>query len=155
MREFTVPASSTVQEEENLTDVVWANADRFAGAVSLRRRVRGAWVDVTAAEFAAEVLAAARGLVATGIQPGDRVALMSRTRYEWTLFDFAVWAAGGVVVPVYETSSPEQIRWILSDSGARLVVVESDDHLDRLEEVRADLPQLVSVWRFDDPAAGG
>ncbi|AUS77915.1 long-chain fatty acid--CoA ligase [Actinoalloteichus sp. AHMU CJ021] len=155
MREFTVPASSTVQEEENLTDVVWANADRFAGAVSLRRRVRGAWVDVTAAEFAAEVLAAARGLVATGIQPGDRVALMSRTRYEWTLFDFAVWAAGGVVVPVYETSSPEQIRWILSDSGARLVVVESDDHLDRLEEVRADLPQLVSVWRFDDPAAAG
>ncbi|WP_016700351.1 AMP-dependent synthetase/ligase [Actinoalloteichus spitiensis] len=155
MREFTVPASSTVQEEENLTDVVWANADRFAGAVSLRRRVRGAWVDVTASEFAAEVVAAARGLVAAGLHPGDRVALMSRTRYEWTLFDFAVWTAGGVTVPVYETSSPEQIRWILSDSGARLVVVESDEHLRRLGEVRGDLPRLASVWRFDDPAAVG
>ena len=87
----------------------------------------------------------AKGLVASGVEPGDRVAIMSRTRYEWTLLDFAAWAAGAVVVPVYETSSPDQVRWILEDSGARLVVVETPAHADAVRQVDDDLPDLEEV----------
>ena len=100
-------------------------------------RLDGGWDDVTAAEFHAEVRGVAKGLIAAGVEPGDRVALMSRTRYEWTLLDYAIWYAGAVTVPIYETSSAEQVDWILSDSGARAVVVESADHLARVAEVRA------------------
>ncbi|MGH3932337.1 MAG: AMP-binding protein, partial [Pseudonocardiaceae bacterium] len=97
MREFTVRATDTdkVADEENLTDVVWANAERFASAISFRRRVDGGWTDVTAKDFADQVSAVAKGLIAAGIERGDRVALLSKTRYEWTLLDYAIWAAGG------------------------------------------------------------
>ena len=86
------------------------------------------WADVTYAAFVAEIVAVARGLIASGIAPGDRVALLSRTRYEWTLFDYAIVAAGAVTVPIYETSSAEQVAWILADSGAKAVIVEDDRH---------------------------
>jgi len=141
----------------NLTDDVVDNARRSPDAVQFRRRAggHGAWTDVTTSEFLAEVSAAAKGLIGAGVEPGDRVALISKTRYEWTLLDYAIWFAGAVTVPIYETSSTEQIRWILSDSDTRAVVVESAEHLDRVEEARAGeggLPALEHVWSLDDGA---
>ena len=119
MREYSAPASRPVAEEENLADVVWANAERFRDVVSFRRQVDGSWLDVTAREFAAEVLGVAKGLLRAGIGKGDRVGLMSKTRYEWTLIDFAIWAAGGVTVPIYDTSSAERPN----SSGTRSLVL--------------------------------
>ena len=118
MREISVPASVRVGDDDTLSDTVFALADERPDAVALRRRVDDAWAEVTCAAFVAEIVAVARGLVASGIAPGDRVALLSRTRYEWTLFDYAIVAAGAVTVPIYETSSAEQVAWILEDSGA-------------------------------------
>jgi long-chain acyl-CoA synthetase len=140
----------------NLTDDVVRNAAEAPDAVVLARRERGSdeWGEVTAREFLDEVRGVAKGLVATGIEPGDRVALVSRTRYEWTLFDYAIWFAGGVGVPVYETSSAEQLGWILRDSGACAVVAEGPGHLSRIAEVRADLEELRHVWTIDDGARG-
>ena len=149
MREFSVPATAPVADDENLTDMVWANAERFGSTVSFRRRVEGAWVDVTAAEFAAEALATAKGLIAAGLSPGDRVGLMSRTRYEWSLLDFAIWTAGCVTVPVYETSSADQAQWILGDSGARALIVENDAQRSEVDTVRDQLQELSNVWQID------
>jgi len=123
VREYSAPAGKPVADDENMSDVVWANAERFSDVVSFRRQVEGSWLDVTAKEFAAEVLAVAKGMAKAGIGRGDRVAIMSKTRYEWTLIDFAIWAAGAVTVPIYDTSSPEQVHWILSDSAAKGVFV--------------------------------
>jgi long-chain acyl-CoA synthetase len=90
------------------------------------------WEDVTAAQFRDEVSLLAKGLIANGIGAHDRVALLARTRYEWTLADYAIWAAGAVTVPIYETSSAEQVDWILTDSGARALIVETPAHLQNL-----------------------
>ncbi|SMD23319.1 long-chain acyl-CoA synthetase [Kibdelosporangium aridum] len=149
VREYSAPATVTVTDEENLTDMVWANADRFGDAVSFRRLVDGSWVDVTAREFAAHVLAVAKGLIASGLRPGDRVALLSKTRYEWSLLDFAIWSAGCVTVPIYETSSAEQVEWILSDSGARAMVVETAGHKATVDGLVDRLPELTRVWQID------
>lgn len=105
---------------------------------------------MSARAFAEEVDGVAKGLVAAGVEPGDRVAIMSRTRYEWTVVDFAVWAAGAVGVPVYETSSADQVHWILSDSGVRAAVVETPAHAALVEGIRGDLPQVEHVWTIDD-----
>jgi long-chain acyl-CoA synthetase len=136
----------------NLTDDVVANArDHGADEVFSRPGPEG-WVGVTAARFHDEVRAVAKGLVAAGIEPGDRVALISKTRYEWTLLDYAIWFAGAVSVPVYETSSAEQIEWILRDSGARAVVAETAEHVARVTEVRKGLTELNHVWSLADNA---
>ncbi|WP_151772866.1 AMP-dependent synthetase/ligase [Streptomyces abyssomicinicus] len=153
MREFSLPALYEVPADGNLTDLVRRNAAQHPDtAVIARKDDRGAWQDVTARQFLAEVNAAAKGLIGAGVQPGDRVALISRTRYEWTLLDFAIWSAGAVTVPVYETSSPEQIEWILGDSGATAVVVETAAHAAGVEQVRSQLPALKHVWQIDDGA---
>jgi len=139
----------------NLTDDVVTNAREAGSAVQFSRpsgTAGGGWEDVTAAEFLTEVGAVAKGLIASGIEVGDRVALLSKTRYEWTLLDYAIWFAGGVSVPIYETSSAEQIAWILSDSGARAVVAEGPEHLARVREVRSGLDQLNHVWSITDNA---
>ena len=120
MREYSIPALVDIPAAASLTDVVFTRARQDPHIVVMRRRTdEGRWDDLTAGQFRDEVTALAKGLIAAGINPGDRVALMSRTRYEWTLIDYAIWAAGAVTVPIYETSSAEQIEWILSDSGAR------------------------------------
>ena len=152
MREYSTPLTIEVPRRGNLTDDVVRNAREAASAVVFSRRVNGQWQDVTAARFLGEVSAVAKGLVAAGIEPGDRVALISRTRYEWTLVDYAIWFAGAVTVPMYETSSADQIAWILRDSGARAVIAESQGHLARIAEGRGDLEQLNHVWAFDDNA---
>ncbi len=154
MREFTVPPAGPLADEENLTDMVWANAERFGDAVSFQRRLDGTWVDLSARDFAAQVLAVAKGLIAVGLRTGERVCLMSKTRYEWTLLDFAIWAAGGVTVPVYETSSAEQVEWIVSDSGARAVIVETAAHRGLVDGVVDRLGEVRHVWQIDGPAGG-
>ncbi|WP_020657840.1 AMP-dependent synthetase/ligase [Amycolatopsis benzoatilytica] len=154
MREYSAPAGKPVSDDENLADVVWANAERFSDVVSFRRQVEGTWLDVTAKDFADQVAAVAKGLIAAGVGHGDRVALMSKTRYEWTLIDFAIWAAGAVTVPIYETSSPEQVYWILSDSAAKAVFVETATHQKAVEEIGSRLSALENTWRIegDSPA---
>jgi long-chain acyl-CoA synthetase len=154
VREFSVPASVTVSHEDNLSDMVFATAERFGSAIVFRRKTDGGWVDVIAQDFAAQVLGVAKGLIASGLRPGDRVGLLSRTRYEWTLVDFAIFAAGGVTVPIYETSSAEQVEWILSDSQARAVIVETAAHRATVESVRDRLPGLVDVWQLDASGDG-
>ncbi|QOC91010.1 AMP-dependent synthetase/ligase [Micromonospora craniellae] len=150
MREFSVPPIVTVGDSANLTDPVWDNAEAAPDSVQfIRRDDSGGWVDVTCRQFRDEVVAVARGLVAAGVRPGDRVALMSRTRYEWTLVDYAVWAAGAVTVPIYETSSTEQAAWILADSGAVGAVVETTAHATLVAGVRDDLPDLAHLWQID------
>ncbi len=118
MREISVPALVTADPGANLTELVTRAAAEAPDAVLFSRPGTGGWEDVTSSAFLGEVTRLAKGLVAAGVQPGDRVGLMSKTRYEWTLTDFAIWFAGGVTVPVYETSSAELVWWILSDSGA-------------------------------------
>jgi long-chain acyl-CoA synthetase len=150
LREFSLPALYEVPADGNLTDLIRRNAAQHPDvAVIARKTPAGEWQDVTATTFLAEVRAAAKGLIASGIEPGDRVALMSRTRYEWTLFDFAIWSAGAVTVPVYETSSAEQVEWILGDSGAVAAIVETEVHDKSVESVRERLPQLKHLWRIE------
>ncbi|MFG2499363.1 AMP-dependent synthetase/ligase [Streptomyces sp. NPDC048441] len=149
MREFSLPALYEVPADGNLTDIVRRNAAQHPDVAVIGRKVDGTWQDVDAKTFLVEVRAAAKGLIASGVRPGDRVALMSRTRYEWTLLDFAIWSAGAVTVPVYETSSAEQIQWILGDSGAVAAVVELDAHTAAVDSVRDRLPDLVNVWQID------
>jgi long-chain acyl-CoA synthetase len=155
VREYSVPATVRVGDEENLLDAVFDNAVHHGASVVYRvRDASGGWSDVTCAQFAEQVVGVARGLVAAGVRPGDRVALLSRTRYEWTLLDYAILAAGAATVPIYETSSAEQISWILSDSGAVAAVVESGKHVALVESVRAGCPDLRHVWRIE-PAEDG
>ena len=157
MREFSLPALAQIPATANLADVVFRRASEQPQAVVLRRPsgssgvsgVSGSWTDVTASQFSGEVIAVAKGLIAAGVEPGDRVALMSHTRYEWTLIDYAIWTAGAVTVPVYETSSAEQAEWILSDSGARACFVETASYGDIIGSFRDRVPALSHVWRID------
>ena len=152
MREFSVPAAVTIAETATLTDPLWDNAAEAPDSVQFQRLVDGVWRDVTCAQFLDQVVALARGLLAAGIQPGERVALMSKTRYEWTLIDYAIWTCGAVTVPIYETSSAEQVAWILEDSGAVGCFVESDAHRDTVAQVRDRTPALAHVWQIESGA---
>ncbi len=160
MQELHVASTITTLSQTNTADFVFDNASSRPDHVALRRRVDGQWRDVTSRAFADEVTAVAKGLIAAGIGAGDRVAVMSKTRYEWTLLDFALFTAGAVVVPIYETSSAEQVEWIVGDSGARGIVVETDEHAAIVAEVRGELASLEHVWTIesgavDELVAGG
>lgn len=137
-----VPADPSANASDLLADRVAATPDRALFAVP----DGSGWRDVSAREFERQVVALAKGFVAAGIQPGEKVGFIARTTYDWTLVDFALFYAGAVMVPVYETSSPTQISWILSDSGATAAIVESSEHGQRLDEVRSDLPLVREVW---------
>jgi long-chain acyl-CoA synthetase len=150
VREYGIPALVDIPATAGLADVVFTRASQDPHAVIMRRAVSGQWDDVTAGQFRDDVTRLAKGLVAAGIEPGDRVALMSRTRYEWTVIDYAIWVAGGVTVPVYETSSAFEVEWILSDSGARAAFAETDTHMDTIKEVRERVPALEQVWQIED-----
>ena len=158
MREYSTPAVVEVAPSATLADVVFDRADREPQAVIMRRKADGGgppWREVTAAPFRDEVAALAKGLIAAGVGLGDRVALLSRTRYEWTLADYAIWAAGAVSVPIYETSSAEQVEWILSDSGARALIAETPAHTEALAEVLGRLPAVERTWLIEGAAGGG
>ncbi|MGW2211267.1 AMP-dependent synthetase/ligase [Streptomyces sp. NPDC001781] len=152
MREFTSPVTETESEPPvgGLADTVFDNARTDPLHIALGRKdPRGQWRDVTAAEFRDEVVALAKGLLAQGVRFGDRVAIMSRTRYEWTLFDFALWAIGAQVVPVYPTSSAEQCFWMLHDAEVTSAVVEHEDHAMTIATVIDRLPRLRRLWQLD------
>ncbi len=136
----------------NLTDDVIVNGQKHTDEVVFSRRAGSTWTDVTAGTFLADVKAVAKGLVAAGVEPGDRVAVMSRTRYEWTLVDYAIWFAGAATVPIYETSSTEQVEWILADSGARAVIAETPEHISRVNACRERLTELHHAWSIDGGA---
>ncbi|CAL9457991.1 AMP-dependent synthetase/ligase [Streptomyces sp. enrichment culture] len=147
VREVSVPPLARPVRHGSLADLPFDNARAAPDEVVLSRRsADGAWSDVTAAAFADQVQAVARGLIAEGLRPGDRIAVMARTVYEWTLVDFAAWAAGLVTVPVYPTSSPYQARWILHDSGAVALITESAGQAAALGPELAHLPGLRHVW---------
>jgi long-chain acyl-CoA synthetase len=140
----------TAPQAGGLADAVYANAEAAPDRVALGRADgQGGWLDVTAAEFRDEVLALAKGLLSQGVRFGDRVAIMSRTRYEWTLFDFALWSIGAQPVPVYPTSSSEQVRWMLRDCGAVAAVVEHEDHAMTIGAAVDELPRLTRLWQLD------
>ncbi|RBY95729.1 long-chain fatty acid--CoA ligase [Blastococcus sp. TF02-8] len=149
MQEYSSPTAFEIPGTAALSDAVTAHGNDYPDRVALSRRVGDAWVPVTSREFAEQVSRLARGMIAAGVGPGDRVGILSRTRYEWTLADYAIWTAGAVAVPIYETSSAEQAQWILSDSGAVAVVVETAAHAAMVESVRADVPGLREVWQID------
>lgn len=150
MREYSIPALAEIPATANLADVVTRRAAEQPHAVMLRRKAAGAgWEDVTASQFRDEVHALARGFIAAGVQAGDRIALMSRTRYEWTLADYALWTAGATVVPIYETSSAEQAEWILANSGARAVIAETEAFAALIGEAAGRLPALEHRWLLE------
>lgn len=148
--EFAVPAVVPSPASGSLVDHVIENAEKRPTHVSLSVPRGGAWVDVTAAQFLDEIKAVAKGIIASGVQPGERIGVMSRTRYEWTLVDYAIWYAGTVSVPVYETSSAEQIQWMMSDSAAVALFLESVKHKAAFDEVSATVPTVTREWVFDD-----
>ncbi|WP_173923860.1 long-chain fatty acid--CoA ligase [Agromyces sp. Marseille-P2726] len=150
MIEFETPAVVTPDPQANTTDLLVQRVAATPDAVLFSLPTGdGGWSPVTTRQFYDQVIALAKGLVAAGIQPGDKIGLMSKTRYEWTLIDFAAWFAGAVLVPIYETSSPGQVKWNLSDSEAIAVIVETPDHFARFDEVHPELPAIRNVWQID------
>lgn len=153
VREVSLPALVPVIRRGSLADLPYDNARQDPEAVLFSRKgPQGEWNDVTASAFAAQVHSVAKGLIAHGLRPGDRLALMARTTYEWTLLDFAAWAAGLVTVPVYPTSSAFQTRWILQDSGAAACVVEDPAQARLVSAERMQLPGLAHLWVLETGA---
>ncbi|MFE0188260.1 AMP-dependent synthetase/ligase [Streptomyces sp. NPDC058989] len=153
VREVYVPPLAPPVDRGSLGDLPFANAAEAPTDIALaRKQPSGTWRDITTAEFAAEVRAVAKGLIAYGLRPGDRLAIMARTTYEWTLIDFAAWAAGLVTVPLYPTSSAHQAQWILRDSGARACVVENVEETRLISGIRTELPALDHLWQFNTGA---
>ncbi|GAA1816698.1 AMP-dependent synthetase/ligase [Nesterenkonia flava] len=137
--EHSVPRIVEVEPELNITDLLERQVAADPDNVLFGRQlIPGEWTDITAAAFREDVTALAKGLIARGVEPGDRVALMAATRYEWTLLDFAIWYAGAVTVPIYETSSPSQIAWIIQDAGVSIVFAEKDQHLRAVDRAIVD-----------------
>ncbi|MFG2946842.1 AMP-dependent synthetase/ligase [Streptomyces adustus] len=150
MREFTNPPSASAPPVGGLADVVFRYAEEDPLHIALGRKdEQGQWQDVTSAEFRDEVLALAKGLLAEGVRFGDRVAIMSRTRYEWTQLDFALWSIGAEVVPIYPTSSAEQCFWMLYDAEVAAAIVEHEDHAMTIATVIDRLPRLRRLWQLD------
>jgi long-chain acyl-CoA synthetase len=152
VREIVVPAKVVSPRTMNTTDFVLRQAKLPANpALFSRRNTDNVWVDISAKEFLADVSAIAKGLIASGVELGDRVGIMARTRYEWSLVDFAIWFAGGVSVPIYETSSPTQVAWNLGDSGAVAVVAEGPGHENIIRQAAhaEGLDALRDVWQME------
>ncbi|MCV7281491.1 long-chain fatty acid--CoA ligase [Mycolicibacterium flavescens] len=149
MREFSVPASFTVEENDNVVSSVFAHERDDPDHVIFRRLVDGSWTDVTCSQAAAQIRSAALGLIAKGVKAGDRVALLSATRYEWPILDLAILATGALTVPIYETNSAEQVKFVLTDSEAVLIIVETDTHADKIAHLTDELPALREVLRIE------
>ena len=154
MDESRTPLLIEVDPSSNLNTLFAArvDADPDGPVVEHKTQEDGPWIPLSAREYDAEIVAAAKGLVALGVAPGDRVGIMSRTRYEWSLLDWAAWAVGAVPVPLYETSSAEQVAWILTDAGVSLLVVESAVHAATVAEVLPDTPDVRKVLVIDEGA---
>ena len=155
MNLYDVPPLLVSDPAQNATDLLLERL-RIAPNHELMARLNpeGEWFGVTTREFYDEVAALAKGLIAAGIKPGQAIGILSRTRYEWAVIDFAIWFAGAVSVPIYESSAPAQIEWIMSDSDSVALFVESDEHVSRLSGIREKMPRLANVWRIDSPDYG-
>lgn len=158
--QFEVPAVVPADPDANITDLLVDRVKASPSRALFAVPENGGWRDISAAEFQREVVALAKGFVAAGVEPGDKVGFIARTTYDWTLVDFALFFAGAVMVPIYETSSASQIAWILTDSGATTVIAESAEHADRIAEIRATVPLVREVWTMgsgdlDTLRAGG
>ncbi|MBO3086962.1 AMP-dependent synthetase/ligase [Cellulomonas dongxiuzhuiae] len=152
MDESHSPLLIEVDPSDNLNDLLAARVRSTPDRVLVERYADGQWLPTTARAYDAEIVAAARGLVAKGVQPGDRVGIMSRTRYEWSLLDWATWAVGAVPVPLYETSSAEQVAWILTDADVSVLFVETPAHAELVAEVRDQATTLREVLVIDEGA---
>jgi long-chain acyl-CoA synthetase len=151
MKLYELPSLVESPNHENITDLLVQRAKNTPNlALYGREDSPGVWSDVSAKSFLEQVQDLARGFIASGIKPGDAVAIMSRTRYEWALIDYALWFAGAVSVPIYETSAPAQIEWVLSDSDAVALIVETIEHQQRFEKIKSATPKLKQLWRLDD-----
>ncbi len=150
MNDSAMPRLIEGNPTDSLADLPGRNAEKEPQRVAFSVKEQGAWRDVTAAQFNHDVRSLAKGLIAAGLEAGDRLAIMARTRYEWTLLDFATWAAGGVPVPIYETSSTEQVEWIVKDSGTRFIVVETTKHESVAAEARGNLDGVAELWVIDN-----
>jgi long-chain acyl-CoA synthetase len=149
VEQYETPAVVPADPQANATDLLVDRVAQTPDAPLFALPVDGGWRDVPASEFLRQVVALAKGLIASGIKPGEKIGLMCRTRYEWTLIDFATWFAGAILVPVYETSSPSQVHWNLSDSGATAMIVETAEHFARFDEVHPELPGIGHVWQIE------
>ena len=152
MQEIIVPPLVETPPQTNITDLLLRHARSAANPPLLSKPgPNGTWIDISASEFAEDASAIAKGFIASGIELGGRIGLMARTRYEWTLVDFAIWFAGCVTVPVYETSSPSQVAWIIGDSHATAVVVEAARHENVIRQAahQEGLDELNHVWQIE------
>ncbi|MGF3055007.1 AMP-dependent synthetase/ligase [Microbacterium sp. YY-01] len=148
MVQFEVPAIVPADPQANITDLLEDRLVKTPNLALFSVPEGEGWRDISTKDFHAAVIALAKGFVSAGIEPGERIGFLARTTYEWTLIDFALLYAGAVMVPIYETSSPSQIQWILEDSGATAAIVESPEHFARIDEVRSDLPLIREVWQM-------
>jgi len=149
VREYTVPARFSVQEHDNLAATVFEHERQDPDFVIYQRLIDGKWTDVTCAEAADQIRSAALGLIALGVQAGDRVSIFSATCYEWAILDLAILSVGAVTVPIYETSSAEQVRWVLQNSEAVLAFAETDAHAAIVTELTGELPALRRVLHIN------
>ena len=150
MKQIDVPALVKADPEANATDLLVERVKATPNkALFALPTADGGWQDLSAADFQKQVIALAKGFVSAGIQPGDKIGMMCKTRFEWTLTDFAVWYAGAVLVPIYETSAPSQILWNLTDSGAIGIITETAEHFARYDEIAADVPAVAHTWKID------
>jgi len=148
--EYFVPPVVEPDPDANATDLLIARVKATPkDALFALPTASGGWTDLSCEDFLAQVVALAKGFVASGIEPGDKVGFMCKTRYEWTLVDFALWFSGAIMVPIYETSSPTQVKWNLTDSGATSIILETADHFAKFDEIRADLEGIGHVWQVD------
>ncbi|UNK72101.1 AMP-dependent synthetase/ligase [Microbacterium sp. H1-D42] len=148
MAQFEVPAIVPADPEGNVADLLVQRVQKTPDLALFGVPDGAGWRDVSAKDFETAVIALAKGFTAAGVQPGEKVGFIARTTYEWSLVDFALFYAGAVMVPIYETSSPTQIQWIMEDSGATALIVESPDHFARADEVRGDLPLVKHIWQL-------
>ncbi len=147
---YDVPIKVSSDPSLNATDLLLERvAINPAHALFSRENPDKTWRNVASAEFLEEVRSLAKGLINAGIKPGDGIAIMSRTRYEWTMIDFAIWFAGAISVPIYESSAPSQMEWILSDSDAVALFIEDDEHMERYNQIKGNLKKVKHVWRID------
>ncbi len=153
MQTYEIPAHVKSAETDNITDLLVERVKRTPKLpLYATQDAAGNWSDMSAEEFEQKVIALAKGFIAAGIQPGQAIGIMSRTRFEWSLIDFAIWYAGAVSVPVYETSAPAQLEWILSNSDAVALWLENEEHEQRYSQIKASTPLIRNVWRMDDGA---
>lgn len=151
-QEYATPSDLTVDDKATTVDAILRYRSERPTMPLFKRQSGGQWVNVTAKHFADEVDAVAKGLIASGVEAGDRVAILSSTRYEWTVLDYAIWRAGATTVAIYETSAPDQVQWILEDSGTKLLFVENHPQYTKHIRVIDEAPALGETLVIDDHA---